>query len=193
MSLTKEFEQKLSLGETRICPKCGEAKDRYADFHLGTSMCKSCKRQVDMNRRVEGRPSVTNADLLAMVMKMAAKIDKLEKAAVKHGWNLSDDDEEPTVVKKPKNSSLVESESDVEEPVIANKSGKKKHKTPSVVDSESDSESSQEVVVKNSKSKSGKKKLPEKPVVKKTKKELLAEQISKVKQDALNKAHKKRK
>lgn len=94
MSLVKEFGQRLSVGDKRACPKCGVEKDREADFHQGASMCKACKRQADMDRR-EGRTGVTNAELLAMIMKMAAKIDKLEIAVVKLGGKISDDDEEP--------------------------------------------------------------------------------------------------
>ncbi|KAF9316135.1 hypothetical protein BGZ91_005623 [Linnemannia elongata] len=70
-------------------------KDKDADFHRGSSMCKACKRQADMDRRAERRTGVTDAGLLAMIMKMAAKIDKLEKAVVDMGGELDDDFEEP--------------------------------------------------------------------------------------------------
>jgi hypothetical protein len=94
MSLVKEIQQKLNISAIRKCPKCGVEKDAEEDFHIGASMCKTCKRQADKERRLGGRVVLTNAELHEIVMKMAVKIDKLEKAVVKLGGKLEDDDED---------------------------------------------------------------------------------------------------
>ncbi|KAF9368187.1 hypothetical protein CPC16_005606 [Podila verticillata] len=91
MNISTELAN-LTLSETRKCPRCGKMKNILEDFHKGASSCKEC-RKLDYNEK-KG-PTVKNSDLVALVTKLALKVEKLERALKRPSKELSDDEDEP--------------------------------------------------------------------------------------------------